>query len=122
MELPVQIFGFILLIHFLADFALQTHEQASKKSSSLVHLHQHVMTYSLTWLFAIWIWTSNIESALVFWVITYAAHFATDFVTSRAAKTYFDQQDYHNGFVVVGADQVLHYIQLVLTFILINNL
>lgn len=33
---------FILLIHFLADFGLQTHEQASGKSTSLVWLTKHV--------------------------------------------------------------------------------
>lgn len=122
MELPIQTFGFILLIHFLADFALQTHEQATKKSTSVFHLHQHVMTYSLTWLFSIWVWTTSIESAIIFWLITYLAHFATDFITSRTSKKYFDEQDYHNGFVVIGADQVLHYVQLILTFILINSL
>jgi hypothetical protein len=49
-------------------------------------------------------------------------HFATDYVTSRIAKVFFDSGDYHNGFVVVGFDQILHYIQLFLSYMLLSKI
>ena len=122
MEISTYLILYILLIHFLADFALQTHEQAQNKSHSNIHLHQHVATYSAVWFLAVWSWTKSIEMALVFTVVTFFVHYCTDWVTSRISKFYFKQEDYHNGFVVVGVDQVLHYIQLIFTFKLIELL
>ena len=108
---------YILLIHFLADFALQTHEQASLKSTNNTMLFYHVLTYSLTWLLgtiALLGWYS-----ILFAFITFIVHFSTDYVTSRVVKKFFDKQDFHNGFVMIGADQILHYLQLYFTFKLI---
>jgi general stress protein CsbA len=119
--IEIKLMLFILLIHFLADFALQTHWQASNKSTSFKALNQHVFSYSLIWLIASYIWFEN-SLACLFWLITYTAHLATDFFSALAAKRFFDQKDYHNGFVIVGIDQVAHYIQLIFTFKLIESL
>jgi hypothetical protein len=64
-----------------------------------------------------WAYYGKFDMALCFAGITFFAHFATDYVTSRISKKFFDAKDYHNGFVVVGFDQVLHYVQLLATFI-----
>ena len=117
-----QLFLFILLIHFLADFGLQTHDQATQKSSNWLMLFYHVGVYSLIWLMASWFWFDELYLALLFAGITFALHYVTDAVTSRISKPFFDKGDFHNGFVVVGFDQILHYIQLWLTFNFINNL
>ena len=117
-----QLFLFILLIHFLADFGLQTHEQATKKSSNRLMLFYHVGVYSLIWLIASWFWFDELYLAWLFAGITFASHYITDAITSRISKPFFDKGDFHNGFVVVGFDQILHYIQLWLTFDLINCL
>jgi len=109
------IFVYIILIHFLADFALQTNDQAVKKSSSVKYLLFHVCTYSLVWFIATlpilgwWAATS-------FASITFICHGITDYFTSRINKKFFDKQDLHNGFVGIGFDQVLHYLQLWFTF------
>ena len=110
-----QILLTILLVHFLSDFGLQTHEQAINKSSSDTQLTYHVAIYSFIWLIAANLYLSFI-SALGFAIITFIAHWITDYITSRISKEYFAKQDMHNGFVVVGADQMLHYIQLYFTF------
>lgn len=120
--ISIKLMLFILLIHFLADFVLQTHWQATHKSTSWVALHYHVTSYSLTWLMASWIWFEKIHLALIFFIITYIFHFITDAITARLSKPFFNNKDYHNGFVVVGFDQVVHYIQLIFTFELIQNL
>lgn len=110
-----QLFIFILLIHFLADFGLQTHEQATKKSSSDEYLFYHVGIYSLIWFIGANLFL-DFEHSFYFAVLTFIAHFITDAITSRISKPFFEKQDFHNGFVVVGFDQVLHYLQLYLTF------
>ena len=111
-----QLFIFILLIHFLADFGLQTHDQATGKSSSNKWLTYHVGVYSTIWLLASYVLFGSWLLAAIFAVITFCCHFMTDWVTSRIGKPFWEKQDLHNGFVVVGFDQVLHYIQLYYTF------
>lgn len=113
-NMDLQLFIHLILIHFLADFGLQTHEQATLKSTSNKFLAYHVGVYSLVWLIA------NISilgwHTITFAVITFVAHFITDRFTSRIVKPFFAKQDYHNAFVGIGFDQVLHYVQLFLTF------
>jgi len=106
----------MLLIHWLADFALQTEKQATQKSTNITQLTFHVLTYTLVWFMAIWVYQGNIENALKFSAITFVSHWLTDFTTSRVGKPYWDSGDYHNGFTIVGFDQILHYIQLYYTF------
>jgi uncharacterized membrane protein YjjP (DUF1212 family) len=107
---------YILIIHFLADFCLQTPKQAEMKSTDKIQLAYHVLTYSLIWFFASYVFFGSWFLALIFSVITYTCHYMTDYLTSRIGKPYWEAKDYHTGFVVVGADQVAHYIQLILTF------
>ena len=111
-----KIFLFILLIHFLADFGLQTHEQATNKGNSNKWLVYHVGVYSLIWFIASFIMFDDLFKAFVFTVITFVFHFLTDYTTARVGKPFWENKDLHNGFVVVGFDQVLHYIQLYYTF------
>lgn len=115
-----QLFLFILVIHFLADFGLQTHDQATKKSESSKWLFYHVGVYSLIWFFASLIYFNSFGQALGFAAITFVAHFITDYSTSRIGKPFWKSGDLHNGFVVIGFDQVLHYIQLYYTFKLLS--
>lgn len=106
---------YILLIHFLGDFALQTHEQATKKSTNIDALTKHVSVYSFIWFLATFT-IFGFENVFYFTIITFITHWITDFITSRIGKSYWDKGDYHNGFVIVGVDQICHYIQLWLTF------
>lgn len=118
----MNIFIIIILIHFLADFALQTHDQAIGKGVGMhwfnIDLFKHVLNYSLVW----WVFTLGLYGefwrATGFFIITFLAHYTTDFITSRLSKPLFESKDFHNGFVVVGADQVAHYLQLYFTFYL----
>lgn len=40
------------------------------------------------------------------------AHWLTDFVSSRITKKLWELKDYHNFFVVIGLDQLCHYVVL----------
>lgn len=109
----------ILSIHFLADFVFQTNWQASNKSKSNLALTLHITTYSLTWFLAsivYGLYNTNLEIILYFAPITFICHWITDYITSRIVKYFFENKDNHNGFVIIGIDQLLHYGQLFLTF------
>lgn len=105
-----------MLVHGLADFALQTHWQATNKWNDLKALGKHVGTYTGVWLFAGFLLFSNPFQVLAFALITGACHFVTDLWTSKLTHECFGEQDFHNGFVVIEFDQLLHYTQLFLTY------
>jgi len=107
----------ILLIHWLADFTLQTHEQAIGKSTDIKWLSYHVGTYTLVWFIAFFCMTGDWIKAIGFASVTGLCHWVTDFITSRIGKPFWEKQDLHNGFVVVGFDQILHYVQLFICYI-----
>lgn len=108
----------IIIIHWFADFVLQTDQQAKGKSNNWNDLIEHTVTYSIVWLiigiilFPINQWL-NIS---IFAWITFICHTITDYYTSRLNSKLWKQGKIHNFFVSVGFDQVLHYIQLFLTY------
>ena len=118
-------FLIIIIIHFLADFALQTNHQAQNKSAGWdwfnIALLRHVTSYSLVWAVVILAMSTPLV-ALGFTLVTFICHYITDWFTSRISKPLFDDKNYHDGFVVVGADQVAHYVQLYYTLILFDIL
>ena len=112
-----QIFILILIVHFLADFALQTHEQATKKSTEMKWLLYHISTYTFVWSIVFFILpiregVNNFFGWWIFTLLIFLTHFLTDFITSRIGTPFWKNNDPHNGFVVVGADQVVHYVTL----------
>lgn len=129
------IFIYGLIVHWIADFVLQSHEQAVNKSKSIVYLLEHTVVYSAFWYFAMfmavsyktalglehlnddqWLLFVQDDLCMKFALITLVAHTITDFVTSRIVKHFFNKKDYHNGFLVIGIDQILHYLQLYFTY------
>lgn len=127
----IEIFG-IIMIHWIADFVLQTDKQAKGKSKNWSDLLGHTLTYSSVWVFAscILFGLNNktlttfdyVYLSLLFGVITFVCHTITDYFTSRLNSKLWTKGDVHNFFVSVGFDQVLHYIQLFLTFHILKSL
>jgi len=114
----------ILIIHWFADFVLQTDKQAKGKSKNWDDLLGHTFTY--TYIFAIvgalYSWYSMfsvhgiIENISLFLLITFVAHTITDYYTSRLNSKLWASGNSHNFFISVGFDQVLHYVQLFTTY------
>jgi formate/nitrite transporter FocA (FNT family) len=108
----------LLVTHWVADFVLQTHWQASNKSKDNVALFRHVLIYTAC---------LGAASALLFGVAlpwmsfvlsNFALHIVTDYFTSRASSKLWAKQDWHNFFVVVGFDQLIHQVTLAITMVL----
>lgn len=122
----------ILICHWVFDFIMQSHYQATNKSKNNKALFEHVLTYSLAW-FLVGILYLNINiflpldqykelaiDVIVFTSITFICHFITDYFTSRLNTYLWNKKDVHNFFVSIGGDQLLHYFQLFLTYYLLK--
>lgn len=118
----VTVIIFILLLHFFADFVVQTHEDAINKSTSVKHLFSHVWEYSvfITLIMSVYAFAAGgallLGHALLFGAITFVSHFITDYFTSRANTKLWKSGNVHNFFVGIGFDQWLHAVQLILTY------
>lgn len=117
LDLPVLWqFVALLAVHWLADFVLQTHWQASNKSKRLDALGRHVATYTIVLgIFAPFIFDDIGLAMIKFVVINGLLHFATDYFTSRWSSKLYAKQDWHNFFVVIGFDQFAHQFTLAMT-------
>lgn len=99
---------FLLTIHWIADFILQTDEMAKNKSSSNYYLGIHILYYTIPFL---------IIFGIKFALVNGIAHFLTDYVTSRITSKLYAKGDVHNFFVVIGFDQLIHSTTLILSYI-----
>lgn len=115
----------ILIIHWIADFILQTDSQAKGKSKKWKPLLTHTFNYSGVWFIVGLLYIIPTPSVILFWkvftffIITFVAHTITDYFTSRLNSRLWAQGRTHDFFVAVGFDQILHYVQLFLTYLLI---
>ena len=114
---------FLLFVHWIADFVLQTDKQAKGKSKNWSDLLDHTSSYSATWIPFLVIWAminniqlENIAPIFKFIGITFFAHTITDYFTSRLNSKLWAEGKVHYFFVSIGFDQLLHYAQLFLTY------
>lgn len=90
----------MIALHFFADFILQSHWMASNKAKRLDALGVHCLIYGLCFV---------LPFGFVFAGVNASLHFAVDFITSRITASLWKKQEWHWFFVVVGADQLVHY-------------
>ena len=125
------IFG-IIIGHWVSDFILQDEEWANNKSKNNLALIKHTSVYSSV--MSIFVFTILIIQSgggpsdtywkcfLVFLPITFITHTITDYITSREVSKKFEAKHYGSAvpnfgaFTIIGFDQVLHYVQLFLTY------
>ncbi len=111
----------ILVLHWIADFVCQTHWQSINKSTNNLALSNHVTVYSALWFVPMSYLLGDWILALEFVGITALFHFCTDYWTSKFNAYLYKKGDIHNFFVSIGFDQVLHYVQLFLTYEYLTN-
>ncbi len=128
----------IIIIHWVADFVFQDEKWALGKSKNWPDLLKHTLTYSYIWsLLGSFVCLINpelqenykwVNFVIVFPIITFIAHTATDYFTSRVVSKKFAAGQYGSSipnfgaFSIIGIDQVLHYIQLFLTYYYLKQL
>jgi hypothetical protein len=114
--IPLNVILAILVTHFLADFALQTHYQASNKSKCNKALAEHVLIYTIVFvLLGVILFVNPI--GIAWGLLNGAIHFGVDYITSRINSKLWVKQRWHDFFLGVGADQLLHYICLFISYL-----
>lgn len=92
-------------MHFVSDFIFQNDKMAINKSSSNKWLSIHIVAYSAPF----------IVFGLKYAAVNAAAHFITDYISSRMTTALWKKQKRHWFFVVIGADQAVHMTCLIAT-------
>ena len=107
----------LLCTHWVADFVFQSHWMASNKSKRMDALALHVGVYSAILLMASGILFAmhGIWPVFEFVALNGLLHFATDYATSRMSARLWGQQRWHDFFVIIGFDQLIHHVMLALT-------
>jgi hypothetical protein len=120
----------ILFIHWIADFVCQTDKMAQGKSKNWTDLLNHTVIYSTIWLLPIAALFSmnhkitTFHDAMIpfaFVGITFICHTIQDYITSRINSKLWDDKKIHWFFVSIGFDQLLHFIQLILTYQILKS-
>lgn len=105
---------YLLAIHYIGDFIAQDDATARGKSKNIGILSYHICIY--TFILFVCFSPISLHKAAIFAVVNGLLHFIIDFFTSKLTSKFFGKGDYHNGFLVVGADQILHIFCLVMTY------
>lgn len=109
MKLNLWTLSTILLVHFVADFILQSDWMAQGKSKRLglnINMGAHIGVYTACLMFLGPVWA----------LVNGAMHYVTDVVTSNATSHLWKKGERHWFFVVIGADQLIHYLCMVWTW------
>jgi len=111
----------LIVLHFIGDFILQSDKDAKCKRTSFKCLIHHTGTYVIPFIIAGMCLESIYppDIVIVFVFITFLAHTITDYFTSKLNGRLYQSGNMHNFFIGIGFDQVLHYIQLFVTFYLL---
>ena len=97
----------LVLLHWIADFVLQSDDMANNKSKSNKWLGIHCLVYIIPFLLIGW----------KFAILNGIIHFGIDWCTSRVNSKLWEKKEIHWFFVDIGFDQAIHISTLVLTYI-----
>lgn len=129
----MEIFIWIILLlvaHFVADFIFQPHYIAISKSYDIKNLIYHIIIYALaffiifglSWYFMFYIIgitiTAEIWLQMTFGItiVNSILHYIIDYFTSNVSGYFWKKKDYHNFFVIIGFDQLLHVSLLIISY------
>jgi hypothetical protein len=100
---------FILFVHYVGDFLLQSRKMADNKSKSLKWLSLHVLTYTFNLLIFTSVFVFDFGIGVLYWIaLNGVLHWITDFFTSKLTTHYYKKEDWKSFFSVVGFDQFVH--------------
>ena len=113
---------YLILVHWVADFVLQSRKMGENKSHDNFWLTVHVTVYSFATI-VLWVVfflsTGTPMSPFSIWksfIVIYATHWITDYTTSKITSKYANDKRWYGFFTTIGFDQVLHYTHLFITY------
>lgn len=110
---------YIIVVHLVADFFMQTKYMAENKSKNWWALSSHVLVYS--WATSmLWILKFDVFQVQYIFGITFICHFITDAVTSRITAWLWSRKHVRLFWVIIGMDQTAHYTQLFLMYLFLS--
>ena len=118
----------LFVLHFLCDFLFQSRWMAENKGKNVLALSLHVLIYSLVLFIGLYSYREIVgpnilslvdqikgDQLLWFVVINFLLHFVTDLTTSQFTRYFWEKNDKHKFFAVIGFDQCVHQICLMIT-------
>jgi hypothetical protein len=117
----LQLITNVLLIHWFADFLLQTRWQAENKSSNLIAISSHVGSYMAGMFVCLLVLAFSWKVVLMYTFVNGILHFAVDYHTSKLTSKLYKAGNIHGFFSVIGFDQFLHGACLINTINLLNQ-
>lgn len=101
-----EVISMILVWHFFGDFVFQKEKWAKTKSSSMISLSLHCLTYGVI-MFIVMPFLSPMWA-----IFNMLAHFVIDYFTSRIMKPLWEKEQFNDFFFYLGLDQAMHYLIL----------
>ena len=119
---------YILSVHFVSDFIMQSDEMAKGKSTSIKWLTLHILSYlkgficsAIIFYVTITLIWGRIASPLLilaYCLVNAILHWVTDYFTSKETSRLWAELKVHQFFIMIGLDQLIHATCLILTFYL----
>lgn len=113
-----------IVAHWLGDFVFQTNWMAMNKGKYWTPLLAHVLVYTLiVFLVTVGVglsWEISIISLLLWIGANSFLHFWTDAITARFSSLAKDNGSTRIFWVIIGADQAVHQLTLILTLPLLQ--
>ena len=117
-ELSFEFIVCVLAVHWLADFCLQTAKQAQNKSKNLGALLRHCGTYTFALLMA---FGFKGQDFIAWSILNGCFHAAIDAITCKITSKLYEEERYHDFFVTIGADQLIHTVTLLGTLCIMKG-
>ena len=115
----------LAIFHFVGDFVFQSHWMASNKSKNNAALVLHVGIWTgcigIPAFLALILGIINVNAVLLYIAINFVSHLIIDYISSRITSRLWAKQSWHNFFVAIGFDQLLHFIFLLFSAALVIN-
>lgn len=122
MAVGLYYFVVLAIIHYIADYLLQSREIADNKSKNFKYLLIHGSEYTLTIglllavAFVMYVQILPIILVIEYAILNGVIHTIVDYFTSRLTSKYYAKKDYGSFFKILGLDQLIHISTLILTF------
>jgi hypothetical protein len=122
MAVGLNYFVILAIIHYIADYLLQSREIADNKSKNikylLIHGSEYTLSFGLLIALSLVMFMQILPIILVikYSVINGVIHTIIDFFTSQLSSKFYAKKNYSGFFRVLGLDQLLHITTIILTF------